>query len=206
MRSLFKYILASGSPRRKEILSRLGFEYKVRVSEVSEEHDDMPPERIVEELSLRKAKAVEESIEGSEGYKASECEDTVIIAADTLVSLDGRVLGKPLDRADSERMIRAISGRAHQVYTGVTLIHLPSGKQSTFSDRTDVHVRELTEAEISAYVGSGEGDDKAGAYAIQGEFGRFITAFEGSRDNVIGFPSEKFCSELNKFKEVTAHE
>lgn len=206
MGSLYKYILASGSPRRKEILSRLGFEYEVMVSEVSEEHEDMPPDKIVEELSFRKAGAVAKSYGISEKDRASGVSDIVIIAADTLVALDGRVLGKPLDRADSERMIRALSGRAHQVYTGVTLIHLPSGKKSTFSDRTDVHVRELTNAEISAYVESGEGDDKAGAYAIQGGFGRFITAYEGSRDNVIGFPSEKFMSELKIFKEDTAHE
>ena len=194
-----KYILASGSPRRKEILSRLGFEYEIKVSECSEEHEDMPPERIVEELSGRKARAVADQLDGG-------CGECIVIAADTLVALDGKVLGKPLDRTDSERMIRLLSGRAHQVYTGVTLKHLPSGKKSTFSDRTDVHVRELTDAEIREYVDSGEGDDKAGAYAIQGDFGRFITAFEGSRDNVIGFPSEMFMSELNKFKEVTEHE
>ena len=198
MSSSTRYILASGSPRRKEILSRLGFEYEIKVSDCSEEHDDMPPASIVEELSRRKAQAVADQPDTD-----GEC---IIIAADTLVALDGKVLGKPADRADSERMIRALSGRAHQVYTGVTLIHLPSGKRSTFSDRTDVHVRELTDAEIREYVDSGEGDDKAGAYAIQGEFGRFITAFEGSRDNVIGFPSEMFMSELNKFKEVTEHE
>lgn len=198
MSSSTRYILASGSPRRKEILSRLGFEYEIKVSDCSEEHDDMAPASIVEELSRRKAQAVADQPDTD-----GEC---IIIAADTLVALDGKVLGKPADRADSERMIRALSGRAHQVYTGVTLIQLPSGKRSTFSDRTDVHVRELTDAEIREYVDSGEGDDKAGAYAIQGEFGRFITAFEGSRDNVIGFPSEMFMSELNKFKEVTEHE
>ena len=198
MSSSTRYILASGSPRRKEILSRLGFEYEIKVSDCSEEHDDMAPASIVEELSRRKAQAVADQPDTDD-----EC---IIIAADTLVALDGKVLGKPADRADSERMIRALSGRAHQVYTGVTLIQLPSGKRSTFSDRTDVHVRELTDAEIREYVDSGEGDDKAGAYAIQGEFGRFITAFEGSRDNVIGFPSEMFMSELNKFKEVTEHE
>ena len=188
------YILASGSPRRKEILSRLGFEYEVLVSEVSEEHGKLPPAEIVEELSRRKAEAVA-------GICAGRENGSIVIAADTLVALDDKVLGKPADRKDSERMIRLLMGKAHQVYTGVTLIHLPSGKELTFSDRTDVHVRLLSDAEIREYVDSGEGDDKAGAYAIQGDFGKFITAFEGSRDNVIGFPSERFLAELTKFKE-----
>ena len=195
----FKYILASGSPRRKEILTRLGFNYEVRVSDCSEDHDTMLPAAIVEELSRRKAQAV-----------AQQCTEadagSIVIAADTLVALEDRVLGKPADRAQSKEMIEMISGRAHQVYTGVTLIHIPSGRSMTFSDKTDVHVRALSEAETDEYVASGEGDDKAGAYAIQGEFGKFITAFEGSRDNVIGFPSEMFMSELNKFKEVLEDE
>ncbi len=198
MRSLYRYILASGSPRRKEILSRLGFEYEIKVSDVSEEHDDMPPSAIVKELSRRKAVAVAELMQ-EEDQPGDEC--CIIIAADTLVSVDERVLGKPADRKESKKMIELISGRAHQVYTGVTLMALPSRKIRVFCDRTDVHVRALSEAETDEYVNSGEGDDKAGAYAIQGEFGRFITAFEGSKDNVIGFPSEMFMTELNKFKE-----
>ncbi len=193
-----RYILASGSPRRKEILSRLGFEYEVLVSDVSEDHGDMSPAGIVEELSKRKAQAAADMYETTE---RDGDHPAIIIAADTLVALDDKVLGKPADRADSERMIRMLSGKAHQVYTGVTLIHIPSGKALTFSDKTDVHVRALTDEEIAGYVDSGEGDDKAGAYAIQGDFGRFITAFEGSRDNVIGFPSERFLTELHKFKE-----
>ncbi|MBR6257163.1 MAG: septum formation protein Maf [Lachnospiraceae bacterium] len=199
MKLSYKYILASGSPRRKEILSRLGFEYEVRVSDASEEHDIMSPDAIVEELSLRKAKSV-----------AAQCSakdaGSIIIAADTLVAIYSKVLGKPVDRAQAKEMIKTISGKAHQVYTGVTLIHVPSGKTATFSDRTDVHVRQLTEAEIDEYVNSGEGDDKAGAYAIQGEFGKYISSFEGSRDNVIGFPSELFMTELNKFKEELYYE
>ena len=195
----YKYILASGSPRRKEILTRLGFTYEVRISDCAEDHGTMPPAAIVEELSRRKAQAV-----------AQQCTEadagSIVIAADTLVALEDRVLGKPADRAQSKEMIKMISGRAHQVYTGVTLIHIPSGKSVTFSDKTDVHVRALSEAEVDEYVNSGEGDDKAGAYAIQGEFGKFITAFEGSKDNVIGFPSEMFMSELNKFKEVLEDE
>ena len=182
-----EYILASGSPRRKEILTRLGIAFKILVSEADESHGELPPEEIVLMLSRRKAEAVA-AIPEAAGY--------VVIAADTLVALDGEVLGKPADRADYERMIRALSGRAHQVYTGVTLLQAPQGKLKSFYERTDVHVRELSEAEIRAYVDSGEGDDKAGAYAIQGGFAKFIKEIHGEYNNVVGFPIARLIHEL----------
>ncbi|MCR4641202.1 MAG: Maf family protein [Lachnospiraceae bacterium] len=186
-----KYILASGSPRRKEILTRLKIPFTVMVSEADETHGSEAAEQIVMKLAQRKAQAVAEELSGSE-----EC---VIIAADTLVSLDGKVLGKPKDRADAERMVRSISGRTHQVFTGVALIHMPGGEQRVFYERTDVHVKELSEEELHAWVDSGGGDDKAGAYAIQGAFGVHIRAIEGDYDNVVGFPAARFEKELKEF-------
>ena len=188
-----RYILASGSPRRKEILTRMGLAYEVLVSEVSEEHEDMPPEQIVLELSRRKAEAVAAILQNQQTE-----EDTCVIAADTLVAIDGEVLGKPVDRRESYQMIRRISGREHQVYTGVTLIKLPEGKVDSFYEGTDVYVKPLTEDEIRAYVDTGEGDDKAGAYAIQGLFGKHIERFDGDYDNVVGLPAKALQEHLKQ--------
>ena len=193
MNKNMKYILASGSPRRKEILTRIGLPFTVQVSEADESHDKEATEQIVMQLAKRKAEAVAELQDGRE-----EC---IIIAADTLVSLDGKVLGKPVDRADAEAMVRSISGRTHQVFTGVALIHLPGGSERVFYERTDVHVKELSEEELRAWVDSGGGDDKAGAYAIQGDFGRHISGIEGDYDNVVGFPAQRFLKELEGFEE-----
>ena len=188
-----KYILASGSPRRKEILTRLGIPFTVQVSEADESHDKEPTEQIVMHLAQRKAEAVAKQL--------TVTEESVVIAADTLVSLDGKVLGKPVDRADAEAMVRSISGRTHQVFTGVALIHMPRGEKRVFYERTDVHVKALSEEEIHAWVDSGGGDDKAGAYAIQGAFGVHISAIEGDYDNVVGFPAARFEKELEEFLE-----
>ena len=179
-----RYILASGSPRRKEILTRMGMTYEVLVSEVSEEHEDLRPEQIVQELSRRKAEAVADLLENRQ-----QDEDTCIIAADTLVAIDGEVLGKPADRRESYTMIERISGREHQVYTGVTLICLPERTVETFYEKTDVYVKALDAAEIQSYVDTGEGDDKAGAYAIQGLFAKYIDHYDGDYDNVVGLPA-----------------
>ena len=188
-----KYILASGSPRRKEILTRMGLQYEVMVSEVSEEHEDMSPQEIVQELSRRKAQAVADLLQNRE-----LTEDSCIIAADTLVAIDGEVLGKPADRRESYEMIARIRGREHQVYTGVTLIRLPENKADTFYEATDVYVKPLTAEEIRAYVETGEGDDKAGAYAIQGLFGTHIERFNGDYDNVVGLPAKALQEHLDK--------
>ncbi|MCR5249997.1 MAG: Maf family protein [Lachnospiraceae bacterium] len=192
MKNKISYILASGSPRRKEILTRIGIPFELMVSEISEDHEERVPDRIVSELSRRKALAVADLCGDMEGA-------VLVIGADTLVALDGVVLGKPVDRADSERMIRMLSGKAHQVYTGVTMVLLPQKEIRTFWERTDVHVKELSEEEIRSYVDSGEGDDKAGAYAIQGAFGAYISAFAGDYDNVVGFPAQRFLREKEVF-------
>ncbi|MBR1472086.1 MAG: septum formation protein Maf [Lachnospiraceae bacterium] len=189
-----KYILASGSPRRKEILTRMGLEYEILVSEVSEAHGELPPPQIVLELSRRKAEAAAALVK-QQGREEEYC----IIAADTLVAVDGEVLGKPADRNASRAMIRRISGRAHQVYTGVTLITLPREKSESFYVGTDVYVKPMSEEEIQAYADTGEGDDKAGAYAIQGMFGRYIERYDGDYDNVVGLPAAALAEHLGKF-------
>ena len=123
----------------------------------------------------------------------------MIVASDTLVALDGRSLGKPEDRADAIRMLRELSGRDHDVYTGVCLLDTESGKFETIVERTAIHFVELSDETIENYVDSGEPMDKAGAYAIQGGAGKFVDYIDGSFDNVMGFPTEAFAEMLKRF-------
>ena len=168
-------ILASGSPRRSELLSQMGLSFTVDVSD-ADEHCDGAPEEIVRELSRRKAKAVS-------GRHA----DALVLAADTIVVL-GEILGKPGTHERAATMLRALSGNWHEVYTGMTLINTATGRELQAVERTRVHFVEMTDAEIEAYAASGEPLDKAGAYAIQGQGGMFIDRIEGSYSNVIGLP------------------
>ncbi len=198
-----RIILASGSPRRKEILHAHGIDYEVIVSDVDESLDRLEeqlgrkcmPWEIVTELSRRKAMAVFETFDNIN-------KSLMIIAADTLVACDEVVLGKPKDKKDAEHMISMIQGRAHQVYTGVTLLfaHPHNGgiEMNNFYEKTDVHVKEMTKEEIAEYVSTGESDDKAGAYAIQGIFGRYITGFEGDYENVVGLPGKRVTMEMKQ--------
>ena len=171
-------ILASGSPRRKELLTQIGVkDYRVVVSDVDENVDrDMPPDQMVEELSRRKAEAVRDQVGG----------DALIIAADTVVSLEGEVLGKPSDETDAFRMLSALSGNRHQVYTGFTV--LCGGEAVTSHETTTVTFRELEMQEIMDYIATGEPMDKAGAYGIQGLGAVLISGIEGDYFNVMGLP------------------
>ncbi len=189
-----RYILASGSPRRKEILSSMGIEYEVMAADVAELTDKTAPEEMVMELSGLKGNAVYDSISGGD--------DITVIAADTLVWHDGRALGKPKDEADAFAMLKALAGRSHSVYTGVTLISRISGVRHTdvFYDRSIVKVAGMTDEEIREYIACGEPMDKAGAYAIQGVFSKYIEAYEGSYDNVVGLPSELLAKHLEKIR------
>ena len=168
-------ILASGSPRRKEILDTMGLSYIVDVSDVNESFS-ADPETMVLELSRRKAFAV---------AKKHDC--AIILAADTLVFCN-EVLGKPLDVNHAKEMLRKLSGNWHSVYTGVTLIDTQSGKTCSKADITRVHFVDLTDSEIDAYIATKECLDKAGAYGIQGIGGMFIDRIEGSYSNVVGLP------------------
>lgn len=182
-----RVILASGSPRRKEILSQAGVEFEICVSKKEEIITSDIPSEVVCELSKQKAEDV------ASGYNPDE---VLVIGSDTVVSIDNEILGKPGDRTDAIRMIKLLSGRKHQVYTGVTIT---CGAQShTFYAITDVCVRELTDDEINAYVDTDEPYDKAGAYAIQGIFAKFVSGIEGEYHNVMGFPIAKIYDECKK--------
>lgn len=194
---MMKLILASGSPRRREIMRRCGLEFDLLKVDVDESYEAGDPQEIVEMLSKRKAEAAEEMLRGGSGEQKRSGDGCIIICADTMVAADGEILGKPKDREDAGRMIRLLQGRTHQVYTGVTLVK-ESFSMVTFSEKTDVIVQPMTEAEIAAYVETGECDDKAGAYAIQGIFSSYIQGFVGDYDNVVGLPMKRLSMELRK--------
>ena len=168
-------ILASASPRRRELLGLFGLPFVIRAADIDETMNPaLPPEKEVARVSRLKALAV-----------PREAED-VVIAADTIVVCGGRVLGKPHSHEEAAQMLRLLSGRDHQVMTGCT-VRAPGGTE-TFTEITDLHFRQLTEAEIARYVASGEPMDKAGAYGIQGGAALFCQGIRGDYYNVMGLP------------------
>ena len=191
-------ILASGSPRRRELMQQIGLDFEVQVSEVEENVTSTVPAEVVQELSRQKAEAVAGSILDREGGK----EDSLVLGADTIVACDGRILGKPRDEADAVRMLTMLSGRAHEVYTGVTFVYADpvdgSRKEHTFYECTKVHFAPMSAEEIAEYVATGDPLDKAGAYGIQGFCARYITGIEGDYNNVVGLPVGRVYQELRK--------
>jgi septum formation protein len=188
-----KIILASQSPRRQILLRQIGLTFEVCESGVDENLDgNLDPHQHVTILSLRKAEEV--------GQKYS---DAFIIGADTIVVLDDSILGKPSDPADATRMLAALSGRTHKVYTGFTIIDRPSNQQITDVAVTEVTFRDITPAEIGAYVRTGSPMDKAGAYGIQDDYGAvFVEKINGCFYNVVGFPVTKFYLALERFQKT----
>lgn len=173
------YILASASPRRKELLGELGITPMVCPTDADETiTEKLSPDKFVELLSKRKAEA----------YTGQTEEKDILIAADTVVALGDEILGKPTDPQNAFDMLKSLSGQAHSVYTGVTV--KSNKKTVTACDETKVIFRDMTDDEIWEYVNSGDPMDKAGAYGIQGEAGKFVSAVEGSLNNVIGLPTE----------------
>ena len=169
--------LASQSPRRQELLGKTGLPFTVRPADIDETMDpSLPPEQEVQRVSAEKARAA------AQGLPAG----STVLAADTIVVLDGQVLGKPRDAADAARMLRALSGRAHRVLTAITLLR--DGTLLSHLACTRVRFRPLSEGEIAAYVASGEPLDKAGAYGIQGGAALFCEGIEGDYYNVMGLP------------------
>ena len=180
-----KYVLASASPRRKEILENLGLDFVVITSDADESSNIKDPEKLTEELSKRKAEAVRDLLD-AKGMLDSE---TVIIASDTVVYACGEILGKPKDKSDAERMIRMLSGKTHTVTSGVALIC--KDKTVSAHSTTKVTFDELDEKFIEDYISSREPYDKAGAYAIQGRAAEVISKIDGCYFNVVGLPVNK---------------
>ncbi len=168
-------ILASASPRRRELLALTGLPFTVDAPDV-DESCDLSPRQAVKELSRRKALAAAKLHPGC-----------VILAADTLVSVDEKALGKPQDAEDAFRMLHSLSGRWHQVYTGVSVVDR-DGTLHCEADVTDVHFEEMSDEALRRYIATGEPMDKAGAYAVQGIAGLWINELRGSHTNVIGLP------------------
>ena len=183
----FRLILASGSPRRRELLAKMGYVFETCSPDVDENVAGHARD-VVRLLACRKAQAA-----------ARDYSDGIIIASDTLVSLDGKGLGKPSDEKDAFRMLRALSGREHEVFTGVCLLDAATGRETSAAARTGVRFRELSDDEILRYIATGEPMDKAGAYGIQGGAGAFVDALDGSFENVMGFPVDVVAEMLKEF-------
>lgn len=180
-------VLASASPRRRELLQTAGLSFTVHVSQAQEyiEPGTAPTDAVMQ-LARQKATAV-----------CAECPDDLVLGADTVVVCDGLILGKPADRADAVRMLRLLSGRTHCVYTGVCLIQ--NGQAETFCEKTEVTFYPLTDDEIFAYIDTGEPMDKAGAYGIQGRGCTLVQSICGDYFNVVGLPVAAVCRKLREY-------
>ena len=179
-------ILASASPRRKEILELADLKFDVMPSDAQEITTKTAPNEVVMELASLKAKYI---------YKKSE-KQSMIVGADTVVAYQGQILGKPTDKADAKRMLTMLSGQTHEVYTGVCVIE--DGKTKTFYEETKVTFYEISDEQVDHYIKTGEPMDKAGSYGIQGKAAVFIKGIEGDYYNVVGFPIARFLQEITK--------
>lgn len=168
-------VLASGSPRRRELLTLLGVNFRVQVSGADEDSTEADPHKLAAELAALKGRSV-----------AALNPDALVIAADTVVAVDGVLLAKPADAAENADFLRQLSGRTHQVFTGVSVF--VGGQEKTEVGRTDVTFRALSEPEIEFYSQSGEGLDKAGGYGVQGLGQALVSRIDGEFSNVVGFP------------------
>ena len=196
---MVRLILASGSPRRKELLEQIGLTFEILAAHGEEIISKTVPSEIVEELSLQKATEVAERLEK---------EEVVIIGADTLVAYGTQVLGKPKDAENAKEVLSMLQNQTHQVYTGVTIIQCSkSGKKiHTFSEKTDVTMYPMSEKEIEEYVATGEPLDKAGSYAIQGKCAAYIQGICGDYNNVVGLPVARLMQEMKKLGIEVLHD
>ncbi len=187
-----KIILASASPRRRELLEQAGMSFEVEISDVEEVVRQKEPDKIVEELAEQKASAVAEQARVG----------SLVIGADTIVAIDGKILGKPSDEKEAFQMLSMLQGRTHQVYTGVALIEKEEQGEicKIFSERTDVTMYPMTEEEIWSYIDTKEPMDKAGSYGIQGRAAVYIKKIEGDYNNVVGLPIARLYHEMKKEK------
>lgn len=186
-----KLILASASPRRKELLKNVGYEFSIEVCDLEEKSDKTKPFELVMELAKVKAQAIMDMHNG---------EDVIVLGADTVVANGEEILGKPRDLNHAKEMISSLQGRTHQVYTGVCLCW-NDGKLNqhiTFYEKTDVEVYSMSVEEIEAYVETRECEDKAGSYAIQGLFSPYVKGISGDYNNVVGLPVARIYQEIKK--------
>ena len=184
-----KLILASASPRRRELLKQAGVEFEVIPAKGEEVITKQRPGEVVEELALQKAKEVAADLEE---------EDLLLLAADTVVAFDGKILGKPKDRTDAISMLSGLSGNTHSVYTGVAILERKEKVERiwNFHEETQVTMYPMSQAEIEAYVDTGEPMDKAGAYGIQGRCAVFIEKIQGDYNNEVGLPIARIYQEM----------
>ncbi|MBR3181881.1 MAG: septum formation protein Maf [Eggerthellaceae bacterium] len=197
----YDIVLASASPRRRELLAQTGVDFRVHAVDADETLDERlaaDPVEAVKKLAERKAKAAVEQLVTPD-YDGT----MIVLGSDTMVVFRGEIFGKPHDADDARRMLRALSGHGHDVHTAVSLwaVHAPAGQDvglfyRTFVDTTYVYFRDLDDDEIEAYIASGDPFDKAGAYGIQSGAGVFVDHIEGSLDTVIGFPVERLRREF----------
>lgn len=223
---MVKIILASASPRRRELLRQIGLDFEVRVSNVEEKTQAAEPGPMVEELSRKKAEAVMKELRPEELG-----EDVLVIGADTVVAAEDKILGKPSDSETAEAILREQSGKSHKVYTGVTLLYRKgdsftespeegggcsaspeetrrSGEKDagicrkTFHEVTQVSFYPMSEEEIRSYVATGDCMDKAGAYGVQGIFARYVKEIKGDYNNVVGLPAGRLYQEAKEWIRV----
>ena len=179
-----KFILASASPRRRELLEQIGMKFDILISDADEDGIDksLPPELYVQELAILKANSAAQSLRNQNEKKG------IVISADTVVSCDGKILGKPHNEAEAEEMLSLLSGRVHEVYTGVCIMRISDGFIASDAEKTSVHFKNLTDSMINNYIKTGECMDKAGAYGIQGIGSLLVKKIDGDYFNVVGLP------------------
>lgn len=213
-----KIILASASPRRRELLAQIGLEFEVMVSQVEEKATQTDAALLVEELSAQKAEAVmalagagktgmqspqESGIGEVQAPQKAGMEEVLVIGADTVVAVGGRILGKPSGAEEAVRMLSLLSGNTHEVHTGVTLLYKSADgvRRKTFHETTRVNFYPMSQREISGYAATGDCLDKAGAYGIQGFCARYIRGIEGDYNNVVGLPVGRLYQEAREWLE-----
>ena len=187
-----KLILASGSKRRYDILKNVGYDFDVIVPNVDEDSiKERTPYELVQKLSRLKALAVL--------HRGEICDDSVILASDTVVELEGTILGKPKDKKDASRMLESLSGKTHNVYTGVCIIDATSRREVSFYEKCIVHMSKISIEQIHEYIETGQPMDKAGSYGIQGPGALFVSAIKGDFFTVSGLPVNRVYGELGRF-------
>ena len=193
-----KIVLGSASPRRRELLQQIGMEFSIITSDCEESITKTAPEEVVQELSLMKAKDVFAKIKREDGVP--DTSEVLVIGADTIVALEGEILGKPHSKENAISMLNHLQGKTHQVYTSVSFVWEENGEvlTHTFFECTEVEVLPMTKEEIASYVSLDTCMDKAGAYGIQNEFACYVKGIKGDYNNVVGLPVGRVYQELKQ--------